>query len=151
MTELYTKVTALEHHLAEADRLRKEIDEEQKQRASFAQVMDALRTRGGTRAFLIIPEEVASARDARRTYGYSDVAEGRGFHWRGGLYFQRERDGAVVISDWRRVILDDGTPKWAGTDIARIDADSWASIVASVSLSGESDGRYDRARVFNNE
>jgi hypothetical protein len=52
------------------------------------------------------------------------------FHWKDGWYFERLENGAV------RIFHNPTCEKPADTDI-EIDADSWASIVASVTRSGE--------------
>jgi len=105
-------------------------------------------TRGGTLAFTLLPEDVARERNAHVQYGYHPAANGQGFHWRGGLYFRRDHSGNVVISDWRPFVTDDGRRMWTGLDVAVIDPDSWASIVASVGRLGETSLRFQAAREF---
>ena len=77
-----------------------------------------------------------------------------GFHWQGGWYFQRttkrpdeKDDGTVRIFHVYRTEM--GEEK---QDVQiEIDADSWASIIASVSYSGEIGGRWEQAKKFHNE
>ena len=57
----------------------------------------------------------------------------RGFHFRAGLVFQRRADGAVRITK-------------NGHPVAVIDADSWPSIVAAMSVTGETTESYYAAR-----
>lgn len=59
----------------------------------------------------------------------------RGFHYRDGLCFYRQPDGAV------RVEKDD-------QEVATIDAYSWASVVASMSAGGEDAQTYAQARDY---
>lgn len=63
--------------------------------------------------------------------------------WHGGLYFERTADGAVKIVQQERS-GDVALPLFEVV----VDADSWASIVASVSLGGEMDGRFYEAQRF---
>lgn len=130
------------------------IDEERAQRESFVKVVDlVMQTRGGSLAWTLvspIAQMIVEERRARSSYGYYAAAEGQGFHWRGGLYFRRDRDGSVILSDWRPFLTEDGEKKWTGHDIAVIDPDSWASIVASVSLAGETGARFEHVRAFHN-
>lgn len=59
----------------------------------------------------------------------------RGFHYRDGLYFYRQRDGAVRVE--KGDIL-----------IAIIDPHSWASVVASMTAGGEDQASYEAMREF---
>lgn len=62
------------------------------------------------------------------------------FHWKDNWYFERRENGGVRIYHLdERGIADE--------DI-EIDADSWASIVASVSASGETGETFREARDF---
>ena len=64
------------------------------------------------------------------------------YHWRDNWFFMREPDGSVSIK----------AP--AGGDIeariAVIPADEWASIIASVSASGDTAETYRLAQLFHN-
>ncbi len=61
------------------------------------------------------------------------------FHWKDGWYFKRLPDGSVNVMFYdRRYIHPDLT----------IDADSWASIVASVSARGETADSWQAIREF---
>lgn len=63
------------------------------------------------------------------------------FHAKDGWYFERQPDGSVQI--WQT----DGD----GRDHEVIvTAETWASIVASVSLGGEENGRFYEALAFHN-
>ena len=61
----------------------------------------------------------------------------RVFHYRDGLCFFRQKDGAVRIEDM-------------GTLVGVIDPHSWASVVASMSAGGEDWKSYETARDFHN-
>ena len=146
---------------AEIDRLRVELGiakerlaEERRQRESFSQVLDVVtQTRGGSRAWMLthsVADEVLRDRGGVESYGNSPVANGKGFHWKGGLYFWRDFGGNVRIIDWRRVMTDEGEVVWCGQDICSIDGNGWASIVASVSAQGETGERWQQMRDFHN-
>lgn len=79
-------------------------------------------------------------------YRQDRVAEEREtmmFHWRDGLYFERAADGSVQIIKKQR----SGDVEIQTFEVI-IDADGWASIVASVSLGGEGHGRFYEAQRF---
>jgi hypothetical protein len=61
------------------------------------------------------------------------------FHHKDGWYFGRLHDGSVLI---QKRGLDGGILEHV------IDVDSWASIVAAVSVSGETRESWQLARVF---
>lgn len=65
------------------------------------------------------------------------------FHWRDGLTFERMPDGAVKIIKRER----SGDVEIPTFEVV-IDPDSWASIVASVSMGGEVNGRFHESRRF---
>lgn len=65
------------------------------------------------------------------------------FHWKDNWYFERRDDGVVRIYH-----LDDHGI--ADEDI-EIDADSWASIIASVSARGDTAEAFHEAREFHNK
>ena len=65
------------------------------------------------------------------------------FHYRNNLYFARQPDGSVVITKMERSGDVDLT-----IFSATIDANGWASIVASVSKGGEENGRVYQAQRF---
>lgn len=65
------------------------------------------------------------------------------FHWKDNWFFERREDGAVRIYH-----LDEHGI--ADEDI-EIDADSWASIVASVSARGENAETFNEARQFHSQ
>jgi len=62
------------------------------------------------------------------------------FHWKDNWYFERRDDGTVRIYH-----LDDHGI--ADEDI-EIDADSWASIIASVSAGGDAADNFQIAQSF---
>lgn len=62
------------------------------------------------------------------------------FHWIGGVYFRRADDGTVEIGEGPD--FDDVTVKH------RIDPNSWASIVSSVSHRGEDHETFTEANRF---
>lgn len=66
------------------------------------------------------------------------------FHWRDRIYFERTDDAAV------KVTLG-GDFDGGGYELFTIDRNSWASIVASVSDGGESNGRFYDALRFHGE
>lgn len=64
-----------------------------------------------------------------------------GFHARDGWYFHREDDGSVRIM----------APDSMGPDahqVVTLDADTWASVVASVGQRGETADTFGKARRF---
>ncbi len=73
------------------------------------------------------------------------------FHYKDGLYFERKEDGTVRVVKTKN--LAEMPTSESDPDIIfqfLVDADSWASIVASVSKSGEADGRFYIAGEFHN-
>jgi hypothetical protein len=68
--------------------------------------------------------------------GHQAPAERSGaFHARAGWYFRRGEDGSVTI--------------WPGEgEEITLDADSWASVVASVSAAGESSVTFALAKAL---
>lgn len=144
-----------EAHRLYATELEAQAKEEQRQRRSFSEAVDVVsRTRGGSRAFTLVSpvaQREVEDRGGHTHYGYCPAANGQGFHWRGGLYFRRDHAGNVVISDWRPILTDEGERVWTGWDVAVIDPDSWASIIASVSVQGETGERWEAAKHFHND
>jgi len=66
------------------------------------------------------------------------------FHWYGGLFFRRgNEDGIVEIGS--------GTDFDSVTVIHSIDANSWASIVSSVSARGENHETFHEALEFHSK
>jgi len=63
-----------------------------------------------------------------------------GFHAHSGWYFQRSPDGSVTVTDTGH----------AETSL-RVDASTWASIVASVSATGETAETYRGALAFHGD
>lgn len=61
-----------------------------------------------------------------------------GFHAQEGWYFERQPDGSVKIS----------AAVQRCTESIVLDADTWASIAASVSAAGETSVRWQQAREF---
>lgn len=59
----------------------------------------------------------------------------RGFHYRDGITFYRQADGAVRVEE-------------DGEQIVVIDPHSWSSVVASMSAGGEGWKSYEQARDF---
>jgi len=66
------------------------------------------------------------------------------FHTKNGLYFNRNDDGSVTIIKNYNAIPDS---RKIFEEI--IDADTWASVIASMSKSGEGDNRFYIAKIFN--
>lgn len=64
-----------------------------------------------------------------------------GFHARDGWYFRREDDGSV------RILAPDSLGPGAH-QVVTLDADTWASVVASVSSGGETSESFQAARRF---
>ena len=54
-----------------------------------------------------------------------------GFHWRDDIYFERIKDGSVCVTSFWQYNNYPQETRWV------IDRDAWASIVSSVSKSGE--------------
>lgn len=67
--------------------------------------------------------------------------ENNGFHAREGWYFRREEDGSV------RIMAPDSLGPGA-RQVVTLDANTWASAVASVSAEGETADTFGRARDF---
>jgi hypothetical protein len=77
------------------------------------------------------------------------------FHWTNNLFFGRRSDKSVRILKFRAVPsiwpAADNEYSNDATDLdVTIPANEWASIVASVSYAGESDGRWNQALEFHN-
>ncbi len=70
-----------------------------------------------------------------------------GFHCREGWYFKRQDDGSVRIFHVDGHAEGLGFPPETDADFL-IDADSWASVVASVSKGGETGDRWQAILVF---
>lgn len=66
-----------------------------------------------------------------------------GFHAHDGWYFRRNTDDSVTIEIAESAHVD--APL---VDAAAFDADTWASIVASVSAHGESSGTFHAAQAL---
>lgn len=64
-----------------------------------------------------------------------------GFHAKDGWYFRREQDGSV------RILAPDSLGSGAH-QVVTLDANAWASVVASVSGTGESASTFEAARSF---
>ena len=80
------------------------------------------------------------------------------FHWNDNMYFGRHYDGGVRILKFSAPLNQGEWPKVTESyhDVnvildVTIPASQWASIVASVSKSGEQDGRYYKAEKFHQE
>ena len=81
--------------------------------------------------------EIASLERSAR---HAEISGTLGFHWTEGRYFQRRDNGSVRIVKFAQY---DQEPQ----EIMTIDANSWASIMCSVS--GDcGPGRWDEARHF---
>lgn len=63
----------------------------------------------------------------------------RWFHYRDGLYFVRQQDGAVRIQE---------EAEGESIVVSVIDPHSWSSVVASMSAGGEDARTYEQARDF---
>lgn len=71
------------------------------------------------------------------------------FHWKDGWYFERTDKGAVKI--FHDTVHQMGDRDLGKCDVSlEIDADSWASIVATVSARGENTATYNEARNLHN-
>jgi len=71
------------------------------------------------------------------------------FHSHSGWFFERRDDGSVEIT--RRIPIHDdfrGPVDGWPVEYVRLDPDTWASVVASVSARGEMDGRFFDAQAF---
>lgn len=76
------------------------------------------------------------------------------FHYKDNIFFGRKADGSVRIvafnkppATWPNVDTVYDVEAYARFDVT-IDPDSWASIVSTVSLGNEIDGRFYSARKF---
>ena len=65
------------------------------------------------------------------------------FHAKDGWFFQRNEDGSVSI-----IHNPSSSPDQGKAPDVTIDASVWASVVASVSRSGEENGRFYEALRF---
>lgn len=75
------------------------------------------------------------------------------FHLKEGWNFGRKDDGSVVI-EHRNYQIDAETGKYTSLYTVNtrlvVDADGWASVIASVSAGGEVDNRFFSALNFHN-
>lgn len=69
----------------------------------------------------------------------------QGFHWRDDIYFQRMKDGNVMVTSFYQYNNCPQERVWT------IDRDSWASIVSSVSKNGETAESWQHIRNFHGE
>jgi hypothetical protein len=69
------------------------------------------------------------------------------FHYKNALFFKRNTDGSVTIRQMAKNHVDCKEIAFEVT----IDQNGWASIVSSMSVKGESDGRFYKALEFHNE
>jgi hypothetical protein len=67
--------------------------------------------------------------------------ENTGFHAKDNWYFRREEDGSV------RILAPDSLGPGAHQAVT-LDANTWASVVASVSGTGETAATFEAARSF---
>lgn len=70
------------------------------------------------------------------------ISEGRGFHWRDETFFTRTGDGSVEVHYLEQYNNTPQQKMW------RIPPNAWASIVASVSATGETSESYREAVKF---
>ena len=70
------------------------------------------------------------------------LGKGWGFHWRDETYFKRGGDGAVEVHYFEQFNNSPQEKTW------RIPPNEWASIVASVSATGETSESYREALKF---
>lgn len=70
-----------------------------------------------------------------------------GFHYKNGLWFTRNADHSVTITQMKTAMADEKEVLFKTT----IDENGWASIIASVSSRGESDGRFYKALEWHNK
>lgn len=66
-----------------------------------------------------------------------------GFHWRDGWYFERIKDGGVMVYRRRE-------PEAPAEPVLAMPANEWASIVASLTARGETTETYYAALAFHN-
>lgn len=71
----------------------------------------------------------------------------KGFHWQDGLYFKRNEDHSVTITQMKSNNGDEKEVVFSTT----IPENGWASIIASVSAKGEVDGRFYKALEWHNQ
>lgn len=78
-------------------------------------------------------------------------------HWKENIFFGRREDGSVRILAFTSppkffpvadAIYDTTDASFSVCFDKTIDADSWASIVSSVSKGGEANGRFYTAKAF---
>jgi len=68
------------------------------------------------------------------------------FHTNRGLYFDRLEDGSVRVI--KREHDDQGRETGEELFAITLDANSWASVIASMSKRGEDSGGFERAKTF---
>jgi len=72
------------------------------------------------------------------------------FHWKDNWFFERREDGSVRI--YHEDLEADQEGGLVEYDVCLdIDADSWASIIASVSAQGETAKSFQEARNFHHK
>lgn len=71
----------------------------------------------------------------------------KGFHYKDGLWFKRNQDCSVTITQMKTAQADETEILFKTT----IDDNGWASIISSVSKQGEADGRFYRALEWHNQ
>jgi hypothetical protein len=67
-----------------------------------------------------------------------------GFHWQDDIYFRRMEDGSVLVTSFWQYNNSPQERKWT------ISSDAWASIVSSISASGETSETWGQAKTFHN-
>jgi len=70
----------------------------------------------------------------------------KGFHYKNGLFFKRNEDNSVTITQIKENNVNCKEILFETT----IDENGWASIIASVSKSGETNGRFYKALEWHN-
>ena len=68
-----------------------------------------------------------------------------GFHWRDDIYFKRLENGDVRL---KTTDTFNGIPFFKNVIIP---SNEWASIISSMSINGEADGGWEKAKKFHNE
>ena len=69
------------------------------------------------------------------------------FHTSNGLYFKRNEDHSVTIKQMKTPFVNETEVVFETT----IDENSWASVIASVSASGEDNLRFYKALEWHND
>lgn len=98
---------------------------------------------GNLECLYVLQRRVDAGQGTERDLELIRARNDGGFHWRFDTYFKRMPDGSVRLRTWRHG--HDGFPTYEDRTIP---PSEWASIVASVSKSGETSESYQGTLTF---